>query len=152
HLPPIDHVVRWEAHMWVLARLRLQLARHPSLWWMAVGTVALVVAIAVAGSVRRLEQQRHSWGARRTVWVAVDGAAAGEAVRGEARDYPVALVPADAVDRDPGEATARQSIAPGEVLVDGDVVTGGTPALVPPGWIGVPVAQRASVVRTGDAV
>src|SRR6478752_6241301 len=102
--------------MRLLARLRMQLARHPSLWWLAVGCVAVI-----AGAVRGLEHQRDSWGERRAVWVAVDAAEPGEALHAEVRDYPVAVVPADAAADVPAGATARQRVGAGEVVVRVDV-------------------------------
>jgi len=138
--------------MRLLARLRMQLARHPSLWWLAVGSVAVIVGVGIAGAVRSLEHQRNSWGERRAVWVAVDAAEPGEALHAEARDYPVAVVPADAAADVPAGATARQRVGAGEVVVRVDVDVGGTPGLVPAGWVAVPIAQRASVARVGDAV
>src|SRR3954454_14265236 len=138
--------------MRLLARVRMQLARHPSLWWLAVGSVAVIVGIGVAGALRRLERQRDSWGERRSVWVAVDAAEPGDALHAEAREFPVAVVPADAVTDVPAGATARQRVAAGEIVVRVDVDVGGTPGLVPAGWVAVPIAQRDSVARVGDGV
>ena len=137
--------------MHVVARLRLLLVRHPWVWWAAVAVAAAVVAAAVSGAVRRLDDERRSWGERREVWVATVAVAPGEALVAEARSYPLAMIPADAV-REPPTGMARQPVAAGEVLVTDDVVANGTPGLVPPGWVAVPVAQRATVARVGDAV
>src|SRR3954454_9896404 len=124
--------------MRLLARVRMQLARHPSLWWLAVGSVAVIVGIGVAGALRRLERQRDSWGERRSVWVAVDAAEPGDALHAAAREFPVAVVPADARSAEPracplpgvrpdavtdvpAVATARQRVAAGEIVVRVDV-------------------------------
>ena len=138
--------------MHLLARLRLQLARHPSVWWSVVALVAIVVALVVAGALRGVEQQRRAWGSRRTVWVATSAAVPGEPLLAEARDYPLAVVPAGALDRAPVDAVARQHVAAGEVLVAADIDLLGTAGLIPTGWVAVPVPQRASAVVVGDAV
>lgn len=137
--------------MHVVARVRLFLVRHPSVWWASIALVAIVVGIGVGGAVRRLDDERRSWGEPRQVWVATADAAPGEPVVAEARAYPAAMVPADALDAPPAGA-ARQRIATGEVIVATDVSTTGTPGLIPPGWVAVPVSQRASVAHVGDAV
>ena len=86
-----------EVVMHVVTRLRLLLVRRPWVWWSAVAVTALVVGVAVSGAVRRLDEQRRSWGERRTVWVAAEAAEPGGPLVTEARSYPVALIPDDAV-------------------------------------------------------
>ena len=137
--------------MHLLARLRLLLVRHPWVWWAAVVVAAVVIGVAVGGAVRRLDDERGAWGERRDVWVTTAAAAPGDPVVAERRSYPLAVVPADAVTERP-TGVAHQRLAAGEVLVAADVVATGVPGLVPPGWVGVPVAQRASVAGVGDAV
>lgn len=138
--------------MHAVARLRLLLVRHPWVWWVAVAATAAVIGVSVAGAVRRLDGQRRSWGETRTVWVATAAAAPGEPLVVETRSYPAAMVSAAAVTDEPIGALARQRVAVGEVVVTEDLDVGGTPGLVPAGWVAVPVAQRAAVVRVGDAV
>lgn len=138
--------------MHVVSRLRLVLVRRPWIWWLAVVVTAALAASAVASSVRRLDETRRSWGEQATVWVASSAASPGEALQVEGRTWPRAMIPPDAVTTAPLEAIARQHIGPGEVIVTGDVATGGLPGLVPPGWVAVPVAQRSSVAHAGDAV
>jgi hypothetical protein len=138
--------------MHVVTRLRLLLVRRPWIWWVAVAAAAAVVGIGVAGALRRLDGERRSWGEARTVWVAAGAVAPGDPLVVEARSYPVAVVPRDAVTQAPNGAVARQRVAAGEVVVVADVSVTGPPGLVPAGWVAVPVAQRATVARVGDAV
>ncbi|MFT3852924.1 MAG: hypothetical protein QM733_09325 [Ilumatobacteraceae bacterium] len=137
--------------MHVVARVRLFLVRHPWVWWAAIAVVAIVVGVSVGGAVRRLDEERRSWGEPRQVWVAMADTAPGEPIVADARTYPVSMVPAGALDAPPAGA-ARQRIAAGEVIVADDVTTTGTPGLIPPGWVAVPVAQRSPVAHVGDEV
>jgi hypothetical protein len=111
--------------MHVGARLRLLLVRHPWVWWVAVAVAAAVVAVAVNGAVRRLDDERRSWGERREVWVATVAVAPGEALVAEARSYPLAMIPANAL-REPPTGVARQRVGAGEVVA---VPEGAAPAV-----------------------
>jgi hypothetical protein len=86
------------------------------------------------------------------VWVATSAAAPGEPLVVEARDYPLAVVPAGALERAPVGAVARQHVAAGEVIVSADADPLGTAGLIPAGWVAVPVPQRGSSLVAGDAV
>ena len=120
--------------MLLLPRLRLALARRPWLYWMFVAGCTAIVWSMVSTAQTRLDEQRQQWGETRRVWVAADDIAPGDLVRSVARDYPVAMVTASAIDDEPVGAIATASIAAGEVLVSADVATDADRSL-PAGWV-----------------
>lgn len=138
--------------MQLLPRIRSTLARHPLLWWATVGALAVLCGVLVAGAMRRVDEQRRAWGATRPVWVATAALAPGEPLEFERRDYPVAMLPSAAVTSSPVGAVAHQRVAAGEVIVAGDVSTGGLAGLIPPGSVAVAVPARASQFHVGDGI
>lgn len=138
--------------MQLLPRIRTTLARHPLLWWAAVGALAVLCGVLAAGALRRVDEARASWGTTRVVWVASAAAAPGDALVAERREYPVAMVPASAVTSSPAGAMARERIAGGEVIVAGHISLGGVAGLVPTGSVGVAVPLRSPQLHTGDGV
>ena len=139
-----------------VARLRHVLARRPWLYWSAVALLAAGIGVAAASAVAGVDDARRAWGDTRSVVVAVAELAPGDPLSGrtELRPHPAPMVPASALTAVPPSAVARQRVAPGEVLVELDVVAGHLPvALVPPGWRGVPVAEPVpSGAVVGDLV
>lgn len=118
-----------------LSRLRLALARRPWLYWVFVASCAALVWLLLTAKRAELDDQRRRWGETRRVWVAAVDIGAGEAVRTIERDYPVAMVPASALDAEPTVGLlAETSIAAGEVLVASDVDVDTNSAL-PLGWV-----------------
>ncbi|MBI4934856.1 MAG: hypothetical protein HY828_13320 [Actinobacteria bacterium] len=108
--------------MWLLPRLRLVLARRPWLYWLVVAVCATIVWLQWSAVQSDAERARRSWGASRTVVVAIDTALTGEPLRVELRDYPVAMVPPDALTEAPPEAVAAREVVAGSVLVPFDVL------------------------------
>lgn len=145
--------------MSLLVRLRQRLARSPWMYWAGVAVLALFAGLVVARAAAGVDEARGRWGATRAVVVAVTDLAPGDPLAGAVsrREVPAPLVPAAAVDDlgrlGPG-AVARQHIAAGEIVVTGDVAAlGGPRALIPAGWLAVPVAEAVpSGARVGDPV
>ena len=138
--------------MLLLSRLRFALARRPWVYWVLVAGCAAIVWSTVSTAQARLDKQRQQWGETRRVWVAVDDIAPGDLVRSVARDYPVAMVTASAIDDEPVGAIATASIAAGEVLVSADVATEGDRPL-PAGWVVFALGGNESpTLRPGDRV
>jgi len=125
--------------MQVLPRCRLALARHPSIYWLAVTAVALALAAPIGIQQTRLRAQQRAWGHTTTVWVAVADADAGQPLRVQQREYPAAMVPAAAITVMPAGATAVHAVADGEMLVETDLATSGPGGLVPPGYVALAV-------------
>lgn len=103
-------------------RLRpgLALRRDPRLWWAVVITLALGVGMATSRFVSTVERTRSAWGASVRVLVAARDLAPGTQVspgdvRWEAR--PRATVPRSALRSLPADATVREGILRGEVVV-----------------------------------
>ena len=142
--------------MSVLARLRQLLAHSPWIYWVVVAALALVAAVAVSRTAAGVEAARREWGESRPVVVVTVDVAAGAVLDGVVRraDVPAPLVPPSAVEELPDGATARHDLAAGEIVVAGDVsATGGPQALIPSGWLAVPIAEVVpSGVRPGDQV
>lgn len=118
--------------MSLLPRLRLVLARRPWLYWLCVAVCAAVVWFSITAAQARVTAARDSWGATRTVWVAAGEVGAGAAVVADARQYPLAVVPAGALTSLPADAVAARSIGTGEVVVADDLAG---ESLTPDGWV-----------------
>jgi len=142
--------------MHVLARARLVLARHPSLYWSAAAVLAAGAALVAADAAAGVDEARRSWGETRTVVLALGPVAPGAPLAGstEVRAVPLPLVPADALAALTGAEVARQHLTAGEIVVAHDVAaTSGPAALVPDGWRGVPVREPVpSGASVGDRV
>ena len=95
--------------MLLLSRLRLALARRPWLYWLFVAFCAAIVWSTLAANEAKLHDQRRRWGETRRVWVATVDIARGDVVRSVARDYPVAMVAASAIDEQPVGVIATSS-------------------------------------------
>ena len=142
--------------MLVFVRVSQRLARSPWMYWLLVAAVAVLAAALVARAMAGVDAARDTWGEARAVFVATADIAPGERIAGSARqrDLPRPVVPPSAVGELEPAAVARQSIRAGEVIVRHDVAAAGGPqALIPQGWIAVPVAESVpSGARPGDRV
>ena len=138
--------------MLLLPRLRLALARRPWLYWLFVAGCASIVWSTVSSAESRLDQERQRWGETRRVWIAAVDIAPGDLVRSEARVYPVAMLPASAINDQPIGVIATTSISAGEVLVAADIDYGGDD-LLPPDWVVFALApDNTPSLRQGDTV
>lgn len=114
--------------MHVAARVRLVLARRPWLYWLIVGAIAAVPALAVRGHLARLDEARRSWEESRSVLVAAAPLGPGDPIRIRTVDVPVALLPDGALGEIPGGARLRQRVAGGEILTEVDIADRPGPA------------------------
>ena len=142
--------------MLVLVHVRRVLARRPWLYWAIVGGLALTAGALVSHAASGIDDAKAAWGDSRSVVVAISGIEPGAPLAGatETRRLPSPMVPSDAITAlEPG-ATARQQIAPGEVVVLHDVAASSGPqVLIPDGWLAVAIAEPVpSGARTGDRV
>jgi hypothetical protein len=133
-----------------LAWLRLMVARHPWIYWLAIAVTAGVIALGAASAAAGVDAARRSWGQQRTVWVATAGIDPGKPIAAAPRDFPAAVVPPAAVVETPNGATSRQRIGPGEIVTDADVTTGGSAGLIPDGWVAFAVTASVEHFATGD--
>ena len=132
-----------------LARLRRLLARRPWLYWAAVGAVALLIGLQVQAALAAVDHARRDWGTPVTVWVATAPAGRGDPILAEAREYPVAMVPAGALTGAPGGPAAR-AVETGEILLASAVGAG---ADVDPAAVVVAVPSSAAPrLVVGDLV
>jgi pilus assembly protein CpaB len=142
--------------MHLLARGRHLLARRPWLYWLAAIVLAVGVGLAATRAASAVDDARARWGATRDVVVATAELVPGEPLAGrtEVRARPSPTVPATALRAVEPGAVARQHVAPGEVVVTGDVAATAAPAtLVPDGWSAVAVAEAVPTgVAVGDRV
>jgi hypothetical protein len=121
---------------------------------MIVIVIATVTASTVRAEMTGLATARAAWGETTPVLVASTDLEPGATVRAERRDVPVALVPVGAMT-EVGDATmARQHVGVGEIITRSDIAPGhGAMALVPAGWLAVPVVEAPrSGAGTGDRV
>jgi hypothetical protein len=139
-----------------VARARHVLARRPWLYWLAVAVLAAVAGLVVADAASGVDAARRAWGTTRPVVVATVDVAPGTVLDAvsEVRELPAPMVPDGAVTELPAEATARQHVAAGEIVMSHDVAaTTGPRALIPAGWRAVPVAESVpSGAVVGDQV
>ncbi len=137
--------------MQIAARARLFLARHPSVYWVAVVVLAAGVAAGVRGQLRAVEAARERWAEFDQVLVAVREHDPGDVLATRAVELPVAAIPPSALDRPPPGARATQRINLGEIVVAADVMPPEGPAAgASPGTIVVPIADPlAREVRIG---
>jgi len=137
----------------VAVRLRRLLARRPWIYWVVVALVAIAVGGRVLSHVDAVDAERRSWGELAPVFVATSDIAPGESIVAERRELPEAMLPeqpAPAVDG----SVARQWVSAGEVVAATDLApTTGPLALVPTGWLAVPVIESpTSGAAVGDRV
>jgi Flp pilus assembly protein CpaB len=142
-------------------RLRL-LSRSPLTYWVAVGGLALVTALAVSGLLGRARVEAARYGSPRPVLVATRDLGVGVVVRDsdvEVRSLPSALVPPDTIG-DVAQVRARvvvSNVFEGQPVVRRQLapwgVTGAA-ALLPPGKRGISVAAgpAAAKLDKGDIV
>jgi hypothetical protein len=142
--------------MSIAARVRLQLARSPWLYWIIVAVLAATAGLFVMRAAHGVEATRQSWGDARPVFVAGRDVEPGSPLEGavELRQLPAPMVPTDAITDLAPDAAARQRIATGEVVVAHDVSPTGAPqSLIPAGWLAVAVAEPvATAAQVGDEV
>lgn len=137
-------------------RVRHALLRRPWIYWLAVALVAAATMFVVAAAMAAVADQQRAWGAPRHVLVATRDATAGEAVLAVAAvtSWPAPMLPPSAVGSVDEATVLRRPVSDGEVIVADDIAaTTGPQALIPPGWLGVPVREAvASGVSTGATV
>ena len=133
---------------------RRLVARHPWVHWLLVGTLTAAAASAAAGRMDDVAAARAAWGDTREVLVATGDIAPGEPVDAAVVRVPTAVAPPGAVPAgDRAGLVARQHIGTGEIVAGSDVVGAGELALVPPGWLAVPVAESPpSGAQAGERV
>lgn len=138
------------------ARVRHVLARRPWLYWLFVAAVAAGAGLVVADAASQVDAARRSWGSEQAVLVATADIAPGDRLADVVADrsLPNPMVPAAAVVTLDDDATARQHIGVGEVVVDHDLAsTSGPQGLMPAGWQAVAVAEPVPTgVAVGDRV
>jgi hypothetical protein len=132
---------------------RRMLVRHPWIYWLIVGVVAVTAAVSVSRHTGRLDAEREAWGQQRAVWVATVGHAPGDPIDAERREVPAAVVESATAEHVAG-LVARQHIAAGEIVHEIDVAAAtGPQALTPDGWLVVPIVESpSSGAVVGDRV
>lgn len=133
-----------------LAWVRLMVARHPWIYWLAIVVTAAVIALGAARALAAVEAERRSWGSQQKVWIATSAIEAGQPITATARDVPVAVVPAGAVVADPHGAVARQHLGPGEIVTQSDVTADGSAGMIPEGWVAFAVTASVEHFATAD--
>lgn len=142
------------------AAYRRLLARHPWIHWLVVACLAVTTAAQVLARDDRIAQARDAWGATRAVLVVERATAPGDPIVASMRDVPVAMVPDAAIEAPTGSNgigyTARQHLAPGEIVTTVDVAGedgAGPLPLLPAGWLALPIVESPpSGAAAGDRV
>jgi hypothetical protein len=138
------------AHL--LARVRLVLARHPWLYWIAVAGLAGIVTMGIVDAMAKVDAARRSWGTQKPVWMATAPIEPGAVITAERSEVPTAVIPGDAVDASPAGAVAKQHISAGEIVTTADVALSGAAGLIPDGWVAFAVPESAGHFAAGDHV
>ena len=136
--------------MHLLARVRLQLARHPWAYWLVVSVVAAMVAVSVSRAMAGVDAARRSWGEQEVVWVASAAVEPGQPIRAVRRQVPLALAPASAVTLVAPDAVARQHLADGAIITEVDVAAPGPAGLIPDGWLAFAIPAASAHFAAGD--
>lgn len=138
--------------MHLLPRIRLVVARHPWIYWLAIVAVAGTAGLGTARALAAVDTARQSWGSQATVWVATADSAPGQAIHAESRRVPRAVVPTNAAVTLPAHAVARQHLGIGEMITSADVSVGGAAGLLPDGWVALAVPSAVAHFSVGDHV
>jgi Flp pilus assembly protein CpaB len=139
---------------------RLRLRRREVLWWTTAIALAAVSMTVVAGALGRAEAAADRWGDARPVLVATGPIEIGrtlDAGHVAVAEWPIALVPADAVVGAAEGRVAVAAIGAGEVLVESRLAPdglAGAVALLPPDTraLAVPQVPGGLDLRPGDLV
>jgi len=145
-MPTTRGARRWSRNRWG-PRVRRLLARRPWLYWLAIGVLATAAYAALAARSRAYDAARDRWADTGPVLVARRPIAPGDELAGAVAraEWPRALRPADALIGIDPDAVARQHVGVGEVVTAVDVAPlTGPLALVPDGWVVVPVVEAPS--------
>ena len=138
------------------------LSRSPISYWLAVGGLALVTAMAISGLLGRARTEAARYGAPRTVLIATRDSGLGDRVDSgdvDVQRQPAAMVPPSALSG-LDDAVGRTAVVPvfrGQAVlarhVSGRGRTGSA-ALLPPGskGIAVPAGPTAARLTKGDVV
>jgi Flp pilus assembly protein CpaB len=137
-----------------------RLRYHPATRWIALAALLALAFTVLHRTSATAANERHRWGATRTVAVALHRIAMGTSIDAtdlEARALPLALIPDGAVESVQAGRTATATIEPGEVVLASRLAPDGVhgmAALVPAGWraLAVPVAPPVLTLAIGDHV
>ena len=66
--------------MHLLAWVRLMVARHPWIYWLAIVAVAGVAAVGSASALAGVDAARRSWGEQSTVWMTTSAIEPGQSI------------------------------------------------------------------------
>jgi hypothetical protein len=140
----------------LLPRLRLEMARRPWIYWLAVTLAAGTAAASTLTLTNRLDAERARWGTPVEVLVARHDIAPGDAFDGAVskRSYPAAMVPASAATNVADGAVARRHVGSGVIVTRADMAADSTPrSLLEPGQLAVAVVEHVRAgARVGDRV
>jgi hypothetical protein len=136
--------------MHLLARLRLMVARHPSVYWLAIAAAAGAVALGATHAMARVDAARRSWGDAEVVWMATAAIEPGQPILADRRSVPRAVVPIGAVTEAPGDVVARQRIGLGEIITDLDLAAPGPAGRIPDGWVAFAMPSTVGHFAAGD--
>lgn len=141
------------------ARLRALLVRHRIARRLILLVAAIVTTGVLATTLVRADEAIDRWGVTRQVLVATEDLAVGEGVDDatfDLRQWPVAVVPADAVSDAPVSGdTIVSPVLSGEVLTERHLATSQTATVIVPEGrraIGIPVSAGPLPLRPGDEV
>lgn len=136
--------------------VRRVVARHPWIYWFAVGALAAWAYGAARSRSDAAADARAAWGAVTPVLVATAELRPGDPLAGhvELVSWPAAVAPPDALAEAAPAAVARQHVAVGAPLGVADVAPAGGPlGLAPEGWLAAPVIEQPrSGAVAGDRV
>lgn len=136
--------------MSLLTNVRLLFGRRPWLHPLLVGIAALAVWWQATALQSGAAHARAAWGNVRDVWVADAASEPGDPVSAHLDQYPIAVVPSDAISDEPASAVAARRVSAGAVLTNADLAN---PRALPVGWVVFALPpEAAGAVQFGDGV
>jgi hypothetical protein len=138
----------------VSVMVRRVLVQHPWIYWLVVVLIAIGAFASMLDRSGAVDDARSSWGDTAIVLIAAADHHPGDAINAAPREVPLAMVPESAVSTSRKALVARQNVAIGEIVTNGDVVAqNGPQAFAPDGWLIVPIVESPySGAQLGDRV
>jgi len=135
--------------MHLVARVRWTLARHPSLYWLAIAVCALTAAVSVHRAGRDAAETRLRWGTLVDAVVADAPIERGQSLTVSLRQVPVAMLPDGALSEMPDTDTvAARPIAANAIVTDVDLAS----SAIPGEWVTISIAAVSPPLVAGDQV
>ncbi|MFM2069816.1 MAG: hypothetical protein RLZZ623_79 [Actinomycetota bacterium] len=142
--------------MMFFAHCRSFLARHRSVYWLAVSAVSLILGALAVGEQRSLDRARRAWTTTEVVWVASAPMVPGDPLVVRRVELPHAAIPDDVLVHDASDTAPLVALRPlhRNEIVTADDVGDSTKVLAGESnrIVAIPVGADTPAVSVGDRV